>query len=131
MGYKIHLIDSDFRIDSEHERDALEDVRKLTTWNDWAWMNRANPASWDYLKEAMEAWNFPIELDDDRNVVGIRFDGEKEGDEEELFRTLAPYVDDGSYLQFRGEDAEIWRYVFEGDSVERQDATMRYEWDDE
>ena len=35
------------------------------------------------------------------------------GDDEEIFRTLAPFMKDGSYIQFRDEYGDEWRYCSE------------------
>lgn len=41
----------------------------------------------------------------------------KSGDEDILYRFLAPYVDDGSFIHTIGEEGEEWRYIFEGGMV--------------
>ena len=48
------------------------------------------------------------------------FYGEKLGDDEIFLSALAPYVEDGSYLEFEGEDGYSWRWSFKnGKLVEK------------
>lgn len=127
MGYNIKLVGCDFWIGSENADEALEALRHRTEPDRQAWMNRATPEEWDYLKEALEDWRFMATLDDERNIVGLQFIGEKVGDENVLFDTLAPYVGDESYLEFQGADGERWRYVFEGGDVEKVYGEVTFE----
>jgi hypothetical protein len=48
-----------------------------------------------------------------RHIVGLRFTGQKLGAEEVLFKLLAPFVESGSALTLRGEDGQVWTYLFE------------------
>jgi hypothetical protein len=50
------------------------------------------------------------------DIIGLEFDGEKIGDEETLFEAIAPAVEKGSYIQASGDDGEIWRWVFDGET---------------
>lgn len=139
MGYHINLTEADFRIDAENTRDALDTIRELMadpsadrhgysaqSGRHFSWLNNATPEDWDSLQDAMADWRFPVELDDDQNVVDIRFSGQKIGDENQLFDVIAPYVEDGSYLEFRGEDGDVWRLVFDDDSVEEVQDTTKF-----
>lgn len=129
MGYRIGIRDSEFRIEEENKQNALEAIRTLMeeeghTPRDksFAWLNGVNQDEWDYFKEAMRDWRFPVELDDELNVVGINFNGQKIGDEEELFRAIAPYVVTGSYITFFGRgDGHHWRIEFQENDIEKYD----------
>lgn len=92
----------------------------------FSWLNGVDPDNWDYLKDAMADWRFPIELDDDLNVVDIGFTGEKLGDEKQMFEVIAPFVEDGSYIEMQGEDGDVWRWEFTGDSVEEVHAEAEF-----
>ena len=45
-------------------------------------------------------------------IVNLEFDGEKSGDEDILFRAIAPFVESGSFIEMRGEDGCQWRCLF-------------------
>ena len=65
-----------------------------------------------------------VDVKDEMN--SIYFEGEKYGDDDLIFNAIAPYVEDGSYIQMNGEDGAIWRWVFEnGKCVEKQ-ATITF-----
>jgi len=73
------------------------------------------------LEDALEAWRWPVSIDPQSgDVVGIEFTGEKLGDEELLFKAIAPYVTEGSYTLMVGEDGEIWKWVFGSGGCEKK-----------
>lgn len=127
--------DAEFFIPSENTREALEALKALMNnpnadrsgynsrgSDSFAYMRRVEPSDWDYLKEAMADWRFPVELDDKHNVVGITFRGENSGDEEQMFEVIAPYVESGSYIEFFGRgDGYRWKIHFEEDTIRRED----------
>lgn len=137
MGYVINLIDQDFRIPVENEQDALEDLYEFMEEHGhdprdkaFAWLNGVDHTEWRSLGQALDDWRF-IPISDysdaeppygDQPITTLRFRGEKLGDEKEMFDVIAPYVETGSYLMFRGEDGHMWRYVFHEESVEEVNA---------
>ena len=140
MGVNIRLRDADFRISAEHKDDALTAIRELMNDQEagrsgfnshgpdsFASMRGVNPEDWDYLKEAMRDWRFPITLDESRDVVGIGFTGEKIGDEIQLFAAIAPFVDSGSYLEFSSRGAQRYRLVFTADDVLKKKSETTFE----
>jgi hypothetical protein len=48
------------------------------------------------------------------------FSGGKLGDDEKLWIVLAPFVQKGGSIEWRGEDDERWRYVFTGEGMTEQ-----------
>lgn len=67
------------------------------------------------FEEAVEAWGWTLQCDDLGHVVGITGPTSgKLGDEDRLFEAIAPFVEDGGYIQVqRDDDLSIWRWVFE------------------
>jgi hypothetical protein len=61
---------------------------------------------------------FEIETDENGNIVNFYIDGEGIYDDETLFQELAPYMHSGSYIEFCNEMGDIWRRVFDGESVD-------------
>ena len=130
MGYYIDITGSDFRIDAENKSDALEAIFELMGdptvdrrggnrhHRHFSWLNNATPGEWIALEDAMEDWRFPVVTDEDGNVIGIQFTGQKIGQENLLFERIAPYVENGSYIQFTGEDNHVWRIEFSEDDIE-------------
>jgi len=63
-----------------------------------------------------------------RDVVVHYFEGEKWGDDEQLWEVLAPFVSEGAIITFYGEDRDCWRYVFDGEGLTNQTGALV--WDD-
>lgn len=66
-------------------------------------------ASLDWL---MATWRWPIARNIIGDVVGVTFTGENLGDEDVLWSTLAPFVEDGCRIQIFGEDGDSWVWEF-------------------
>lgn len=64
------------------------------------------------LIDAFTAWRYTAERTDD-GVSLLYFDGEKLGDDEQLFAAIAPFVQSGSSVELCGEDHYHWRFLFE------------------
>ena len=69
------------------------------------------------LEEALEEIRYRPIYNQDGDIYNVEFTGEKYGDEEIFFKALAPYVESGSYLCFKGEDGDTWRWEFNNGEV--------------
>ena len=64
------------------------------------------------LEEGMVGWRYCPRNDNKQNVVGLIFLGDRLLDDEILFRALARYVQDGSYLDISASEGK-WRWSFQ------------------
>jgi len=122
MGYYIHLRSAEFDIPRTDEVfQALKDLNKrVDLKSDWSYDSEGNqefhfswmPTDWDKTCEdaqdifALLGFGFYSQAD----YFSLEdYDG-KAGDELEFVRAVAPYVRDGSYLEWVGEDyaMEVW-----------------------
>lgn len=88
MGYCISMESSSFRVQTENTGRVLKNL---------------------------ERYCYTAELDDDGNIIGVDFIGDKLSyDEEKMFQSIAPYVEDGSYIEMSGEDGARWKWAFNG-----------------
>lgn len=128
MSYNISMIYADFTIFAADIEKAFEAVCKLGSGFRWVRVNTPwIPTPWKSFEQAMEAWRFPVEISPSTgDVVGITFDGENEGDEDELFSAIAPYVKKGSYIEMVGECGYKWRYIFTDGKMDVVPATTLY-----
>lgn len=118
--------DSDFKILAANKPAALDAIQRLagretitdSTGRHFSWVSTDDFLRADTLEEALKAWRWGTETDDDGNTIGISFQGQKLGDDALLFEAIAPYVEDGSYIDMQGEDGSIWRWIFENGKVE-------------
>lgn len=89
-------------------------------WYSWV-RNPPEGEFFDNLEDALSNWDFEVYSDNDDNVMIVDKDFGKMGDEEILFRQIAPFVKDGATIKCTGEDDEIWRYLFtDGKCVEQE-----------
>ena len=58
------------------------------------------------------------------DVTVMYFQGEKWGDDERLWRVLAPFIEDGGAVEMTGEDSTLWRYRFEGGNLIEETGTI-------
>lgn len=134
MGYNIQIIGADFSIDTADTRNALEAIEALMQDPDaerrgyskhsgdhFSWLNNATPEEWNTLDEAMVDWRFPIHRNDTGDVIGIEFSGQKIGQEKLMFERIAPFVETGSHITFKGEDGDTWRLEFQNAGIEEVD----------
>ena len=143
MGYCIDLIDQSFTIKAENRPFALEAIRALDpvgavqggggmfskdeSYTCFRWMHGVRLAEMQTLQSALEAWRFQPEFSGNGDIVCLDFIGEKIGDERILFAAIAPFVERGSYLAFRGEDGHVWRYFFDGTAMMEQAGTIAWD----
>ncbi|MGL5330367.1 MAG: hypothetical protein ACRDD7_13945 [Peptostreptococcaceae bacterium] len=114
MGYCIEVDGGTFQFDVSKADQVLELIKqgienkKIT---EERWISFSTILSVNSVEEAFEEFRFKLYIDDDKYKIDY-FSGEKLGGyEEQLFRCIAPCIDDG-YIQYEGEDGEKWRYVF-------------------
>jgi len=120
MGYCMEQRDTNFKIKKENVAEAFKACQTLfgkETIEDsggrhFSWVDTKVLMEATNLKEFMEEWRWEIVLDEDGNVTDIGFEGDKIGDDEYLFNTIAPFVESGSFIEMSGEDGCLWRWVF-------------------
>jgi len=125
MGYYMDQGDSKFIVKKENFDEALKVIKALkdntnqmhggssSTGEKWySWVEMSELANAKTLHEAIEAWRWTVELDKEENINEIQFEGEKLGDDLVLFKALAPYVEDDSFIEMHGEDGNTWRWSF-------------------
>ena len=91
--------------------------------------------------QALAEWRYEAELGDgmtpveqlatnsqQRDVVINFFSGDKLGDDDHLWRCLAPFVTEKGTVAFRGEDDVYWRYLFQAGTCIEQ--AGRVVWED-
>lgn len=90
------------------------------------WVDTATVLQARKLDEQLEEWLWAPEYDADGNIIDLIFQGEKAGDDIELFKAIAPYVQAGSFIEMQGEDGTLWRWHFDGADCEELDAEVRF-----
>ena len=128
MGYCISLADYDFILAAEQKDAALAAMKALPDGH-YSWVDIDEIRNCKTLEGALREWCYEPEVDDGGNIVGFEFSGEKIGDEDRMFRAIAPFVKDGSFIEMHGEDGARWRWKFVNGQMKEINA--RIVWDDE
>ena len=114
------MITSKFIILLENKEKALQTVKELDLGNEYIKLNMPNCIS---LEGAMylHKWGLDHQYYDESkgNVTGIYFEGLRIDPEETLvlFKTIAPFVESGSYIAVIDEHEKIWRWLFSNNDV--------------
>lgn len=114
MGYCITIDLCDVMIKKSNEQKALEALKKASGKDGFGgWTSPIDNA--ETLVEALDGVRYDAneeEVGDETYIVVEYFNGEKLGEDETIFNTLAPFIEDGATIYFYGEDDNKWRYSF-------------------
>jgi hypothetical protein len=138
MGYCYSVNDSSFSIPSANYTDLMDHLIKWHTT-----MKNATPHSYglkwidhDKMLPLLEAgdileyfalWLYEAKIDiTTGNICGLRWTGEKIGDEEKLFEQIAPWVEDASFFDCQGEDGSLWRWIWRDGHFYHVEAEILY-----
>lgn len=117
MGYYMEQFDQDFRILAANKPAAFALLKQ------WEQKEIArNPSLGEYqplgnastLEDALAELDWEAETDEDGNITGMCFTGEKLHDEDVWLSAFAPAVKKGSKLMMSGEDGFHWCWYFNG-----------------
>lgn len=108
MGYYAHSEESDFLILREKKELALKAILEMG----------AECATEDDLCDALKVFGFEAVEDAEENITELYYEENKIYIDEldELMSAIAPFVEQGSFISFRGEDSSAWAYYFDGSS---------------
>lgn len=140
MGYRIEFKAARFHINANQKAQALKTLKRLRPtsgggWSngrkEWSWVSQDQVTKAETLEAALEEWRFPVKADAEGNIISIYFDGEKLGDEDQLFKELAPFVKSGSFIEMGGEDGDRWRWTFTNGTFKTVHSEITWPEDDE
>lgn len=97
--------------------DNVEDERyPRDKW--FSWMAYNYPETCKNIFEILMQLGFEWELDDMRNLINLRYDYNKTGQEEYFLSCFAGYMKSGSYINFKGEeDDDYYKFYFDESSM--------------
>lgn len=76
-----------------------------------------------------EEWRYSVTRDETHFLVEY-FEGEKLGDDEHLWSSMASLVEPDSVIELSGEDGAHWKYSFKGNKFKETHGSVSYD-DDE
>ncbi|MBX4266590.1 hypothetical protein [Clostridium estertheticum] len=128
MGYCMDLTENKFKIKKENEVNVLKALKDFAEENtQLRWVDSVVILEANDVFSAFEEIRYPLEIDANGDLVLEYFSGEKLGDDKLILNSIAKYVEPNSYLQFSGEDGEIFRYVFNGETCEEKAPKISWE----
>ena len=119
MGYYIHnqeQRETSFNILSKNVKSVIKVISELD-----------NGAISNELNETLRKFGWEAENNEKGDVINIVFIGKKRGRDGELFTAIAPFVEDGSYIEMEGEHNDMWRWAFEGGRMKEKSPTIVWE----
>lgn len=133
MGYCIEMTESNFVIKKENFQQALNSLKqvfvpeKMTTYDciygkkypHFKWVRTESVLDSRTLIEALSKIRYNPVINDEGDIVNVEFCGEKYGDENIFFSSIAKLVEPNSFLKFRGEDGAEWIWLFYGEKVKQ------------
>lgn len=106
MGYYIQQRATQMRIKAENFSNVVEAINNYSTTGSVLY-------HFTGIEEAMDYIGFAIDIDDKTgDIINIEYINEKIGNLAEALKYIAPFVEDGCYIEFGGEDGALWRYMF-------------------
>lgn len=128
MGYSAYINKQEFFISKDRLWDAgvalhnkmskMGSLERIPAWLDRGDISDARKTK--ILHELTILWRWRLVFDGmtgDVNKIEFESSDGKLGDEDILFNTIAPFVGEGSYIEMVGEDGEMWRWVFDGNTM--------------
>lgn len=153
MGYYVTLTDADWGIPEEKwdaafqalvELNKRDDLKTGGRWSGgkrvekwFAWMDTDYPekALAEYEEKKLPhplVWvfqelGFDWETGLDDEEFRLTYYDSKAGGEDHFLAAVAPFVRPGSYLEWRGEDGEMWRQEFDGEIYVTKEGRVVYD----
>lgn len=152
MGYYVTLIGADFGIPEKNWDAAFAAVCELNEHDElktggsvnekwFAWMDAdyptkaleewqqrklPHPLAWVFQELGFD-WEIAPELHVEGDEFGLRGYDQKTGAEDDFLEAVAPFVRPGSYLEWRGEEGEMWRQEFDGEKLVTKEGRVVYD----
>lgn len=128
MSYYCTLIDSNFYISKDDIPKAVKAILESefadTLQNPISQNANATEVFVQYLKDN----NYEAEFSSTGDIDTILFNSDRLNDDTNFFNTFAKYVAAGSYLEFIGQENDVWRMYFNGETCEEISPVI--EWPD-
>lgn len=98
---------------------------EVDSW--YGWTESPPPGGFPTLEKLFDAWRYEGTEDKDGNFVLGSFFGEKWGDDDMLYKAMAPFIKSGAKIFCTGEDHERWMYLFKKGTMTSKTAKVVWE----
>lgn len=125
MGYEINITDANFTIPAKNLDAAYQEMCALNQHDDlkhggsstgakwFPWMDQNYPETCKNAQDILEQLGFHTETQMDGSLSLVSYDS-KVGQEDLFLDVIAPFVANGSYIEWKGEDGDRWRHEIDG-----------------
>jgi hypothetical protein len=120
MGYCIDQGETQFTIKKDKQAGALEALKESARTRPRAEYYDAQILAATDLVEALGYCVFDATIDKDSgDIIDLDHRGEKLCDQERDLSLISPYVEEGSFIEFSGEDHATWRWLFKDEYMKQ------------
>ena len=121
MGYYASTEGADFIIEQKNIQLVVEAFRNKYWENDWA-------KKCESIQDVFYCFGLSVDVNGETgDLEDVFFEyGKYSAFDDSFFELIAPYVAEGSYILFVGEDGSHWAFYFDGESYDEYYAEIRY-----
>jgi hypothetical protein len=113
-----------------NERD---DLKSGGSWREgkaeskwFSWMDANYPEKCKSMEDILHELGFEgISYDEEGNLIDLCYSN-KIGSEEHFFQSIAPFIKEGSYINWSGEDNSMWQWYFNGKELVTKSAHITW-----
>ena len=131
MGYCVSVTCNGMKIAKAKVKKALEAINAIpvkgqgpNSYSGYAWVTH-NGKQTDLVK-ALSGWRYGAVVEKNGSVTIEYFNGEKSGDDENLWKAIAPFIIKGAEVEYLGEDGCQWKYVFDGHTYKEKQRSSEW-----
>jgi hypothetical protein len=154
MGYYVRTVESNIFLDKKHFDDAYKKLCELNDYDElkrggsfgynsesdasekynkskwFSWMDYNYPETCSDLQSVLNQVGFTCFFDDDGNLNELLYDENKTGNEDYFLCALAEFVQDGSWIAFKGEeDDDYYRFIYENKKMYSEKGKVKIFWE--
>ena len=117
MGYCMDLTEHSFKIKKEYEQNIIESLQSFakSKIGGIMWVDKEPLLESNTLSEIFDEIRYSLKTDVNGDYELDEFIGEKMGDDLEIFNSIAMYIEPNSFIEFEGEDGDVFRFLFDGE----------------
>ena len=117
MGYCMDLTEHSFKIKKEYEQNIIESLQNFakSKIGRIMWVDKEPLLESNTLLEVFDEIRYSLKTDINGDYELDEFIGEKMGDDLETFNSIAMYIEPNSFIEFEGEDGDVFRFLFDGE----------------
>lgn len=149
MGYFIEIMESDAYVPANQIEAACRGLESMMqpdevakngqggSWGDgerkqvwYSWVDTQqciDLLAKNDLQGFIEHWGFETYLNQKTGDLEITGYDRKAGDQDYMLHNLAPFIADGTSMKWRGEEGEMWAFVFENGKMLEKSAKVVWE----